>query len=161
VRDPNDLLTTVFQELSRRLPDLGSPVPDRAYISSGNAVAYDMEQLTVNLNRISGGQPGLEDVNQFVSFAVFFAEVQITLLRNAPMARMAGNRPKLPSTDDEQSAAAVQVTDMMALTQALQDMRSDGSLTNQGVPVSIGPTMPYGPSGGIVGSLAVVAVQLV
>jgi hypothetical protein len=162
MRDLNELLQTVFDGVVDRLQQRQIEVPDRQYISAGSAVAYDMEQLTVNLNRVTGGRPGGEDVVQYNPFRVYMAEVQVTLLRKAPMI---GTRGLLPSVEAEEASALIQVADMAALTEILGEMAQDGSLYQnpalRGIPVAVGATMPYGPQGGIVGSVVVVSVQVV
>jgi hypothetical protein len=160
VRDLNELLQTVFDQAVTRLQLLGVQLPDRQYISGGSALAYDSDQFTVNLNRVSGGRPVAEDTLQFNPFRTYFAEVQVTLLRRAPMI---GTRGALPSVTDEETSAAQQLADMMNLSQVMGDMAADGTLCNgyRGIPVAVGPTTPYGPEGGLVGSLVVVSVQVV
>jgi hypothetical protein len=133
-------------------------LPETRYVSPGQSVAYDDEQVTVNLLRIFGGQPGAEAEVQNAETTTRGVELQVTVVRNAPTVPDGVEGPTIPSVRDLQKSAQANMRDVATLRAVLEDIRRQYTLVDRGVPFGITPVVTIGPQGGVVAASGTIAI---
>lgn len=156
MRDLYPSLEALLRLVQEGFAALGVDLPARQYVAPGAIAAYDDEQLTVNLGRVYLGRPGAED--PLIRLNVFSADLSVTILRKSAMM---GARGSAPLPEDEQAVAQVQMKDMQTLAEVLGTVRTGYTYTDLGTPFAINPVLPYGPEGGLVGSVGSISIQAV
>lgn len=135
--------------IAQGLAGYGIAVPQRQFRALGTTPAWDDEQLTVSFISLDQGQPGATSggiqrggmETQMVSWLVQLV-----------MAVPALNDVTIIPTAQEQDAAAVLAMEASeALWRTLVDIRADGQLFRPPLGGAIGPLIPIGPSGGLLG----------
>jgi hypothetical protein len=88
-----------------------------------------------------------------MSYAVV---VEVGVARPAPQITEANGEQFVPTMDEETAAAALQVTDVAIVRQALLNEYAE----NQDVGIVLGQVVPFGPEGNVVGAVTTATVQV-
>jgi hypothetical protein len=137
-------------------------LPGARFVAPGAQVAWDGEQLTVNLLHIGQGTPGRELANTMPpSATIFFAQFGVNLLRAVPSLSGEGHaEDMLPEPSEQEAAAMITMLDAGALALASVDIHKNHLINAPGEGFAIGPVSPFGPEDGLVGSRCLVTVSL-
>lgn len=135
-----------------------APLPsDRRYVSPGNGVAWDGEQVTVNLVEISQGKVGrpsqLPTGPQAVTYYATFA---VMVVRAVPV----NDGIVAPDPLDLNAAGQQGMLDAALLTLASSKIHADYTLTRSGEDFVVGPVSTLGPEGGMAGTVLRLEVNL-
>lgn len=159
-----DTATQILSQLVTRLAALGLDVPDRRYVHAGQ-IAIDFagkdcaDELVVAWADAYQGTPEGEIRAPIGGGAPSTALFQILLTRCVPT--MDANT-LAPSASDLNDAGVQIMTDAFTLLRAVFEAESDGDLVTEGCSLStLGRLIPYGPEGGVGGSVLQLLVNLV
>jgi hypothetical protein len=142
------------------LKDQSIVVPDRVYVAPGSDIAFDCEQLTVNLVRLMNKFPGADTSYPVVTHSILrkSAEFSVTLCRCVPAMNGDGSAPSPQKLGD---AASITMNDLNGLRVALETIEHKHLLVPRNVPVSFGAATSMGPLGGIAASQVSYTIELV
>lgn len=150
-----DLLSRVAVELTAA----GVALPLLRYVAPASIVAYDDEQLTINVSNLFPGRPG----NNAVSIGSdsftgeHTAEFQIALVRLTPTMNDQGMPPD-PAVIS--ANALLQIGDMQAVHRAMLNIRYAAQWVDGNRPFYISGCRPYGPEGGVVGTIGTLQIEV-
>jgi hypothetical protein len=149
------LLDNVIQQLT----EMDIAVPGITCLAPGNEVAFDCEQLTVNLSRIiSNFQTQDTTFPTYAAQMMSSAEFYITLVRCIPTIDDSG---RMPSPQSQSDAAGVIMRDSRALKRGLEKIKQQHLVVPRNVPETVGELRTIGPSGGFAASTVMYTVMLV
>lgn len=140
------------------LADNGRAAPDRQYVAEGG-VAFDCEQLVVQVARVFLGAPGEQVTDPVNCSATLVADLTVWLIKcAAPM----GDNGEPPSDEEIEAVSQVLLTDGLVLTEGLiRGLQGHQVFTSLESPaVAIGELAPQGPEGGMAGWTLTVSVGL-
>jgi hypothetical protein len=139
--------------------DASIDLPERRYVNDGLNVAADCcEELVVQFSRIFAGQPGAEQVTGIrLPIASWTVEFFIWLFRSTVISDDDGTAPTMEALTD---SAEILLKDAWMILNSLIDAAADKTLFQGCDNVSIGPVVPVGPDGGIMGSQCKVSIQV-
>lgn len=154
-----ELLTAFVGQLQTQGVDL----PDRRYVAPGQLIPWDDEQLTVNIQRLIQGQPGVSFQGSFQppAAATFSAQFAVSLCRRIPVIEQEAPFPmEVPTNDTLDVAGMETMTDCAALLIAAQAIHQAHTLTGPGEGFAIDECAPLGPEGGIAASRLLLTLSL-
>lgn len=145
------LAQTMLSAFTVELKTLGVDVPDVRYVSPGLIPAYDGEQLTINLQAISQGQPGQTFTGTYVAGAENLqAQYSVSLVRVIPALSNDGSvEMMLPAAEELDESAVSLMGDAQGLMQAAIAIHAAHSITEVGMGFAIDGVMTEGPDGGV------------
>ena len=149
----NALLSAVVTQLTAQ----GAVVPAAQCLVPGGLVAFDTEQLTVNLLRIPQGYPAqAQSTFHLPALTTFNYEFAVYLLRKVKTLT-AGGKPPAPAalTTDFGMLA----TDMEQMVNAMIAIAAQELVVPTQIPFTWGPPTTIGPEGGLAGLLMPVSFQ--
>lgn len=148
------LLALVEEHFTSASVDL----PPTRYVAPGGVVAYDEEQLTVHVSNLFPGQPPTAGAAVTdPALTLQSAEFRVTIIRDTPIVDDSGNPP---SVDALQASAQEHLNDMRTMMAALEAIRASYQFVTYNIPFSILGVAPYGPEGGVVGTIGTIQVLL-
>ena len=150
-----DLLARVVTSLTAQ----GVVLPLLQYVAPAQLVAYDDEQLTVNIPQLLNGRPGTGNASQQQDSwsSEHCVEFQISLTRMTPGLTEQGNMPLIA---DLVASSAQHAKDMQAVYRAMMDIRFAGLWVDNQRPFAILGVRAYGPEGYMVGSIGTLQVEV-
>lgn len=159
VYDLYDAAQRLLQNLVEQLEIQGVIVPDLVYIAPGNEVAWDCEQLTLNLNRVLGNYEGA-DTPFPTQHALLMnsAEFIATIIRCIPVRDEGGG---MPSAQEMSDAAGVLIRDARAIRRSFEIIDQHHLVVPRNVPLTVGPVNTVGPMGGYAGVSGGISFQTV
>lgn len=131
----------------------GFDLPETQYVVPANA-PWDGPALAVELGPIVQGQPGMPIATGFIVAQVsnFTATFYVQLLREVPGLSVQGQIIEMiPDSDVMFAAGEAYMRDSSALIQAAIAVHAAFTATSPGEGFVIGPLVPLGPFGGLVG----------
>lgn len=160
-----DVAHTILSFLEDELAMAGIDVPARSYVSAGE-VSHDFggsncaDQLAVSWTGNFQGLPGQDNTNAPLRCAVpVTATFAIALLRCVPTLDTRGNPPSPTQLSDSGNQI---MTDGMTLARVIIDGHLEESILETGCTLlALGAIEPYGPQGGVGGSVVGLMVSLV
>lgn len=152
--------TSLLDLVTQQLTSLGVVIPERVYVAPGADIAFDCEQLTVNLSRIISNFQGADTPYPVQQHKILrkSAEYSITLCRCVPTLNDNGTAPSTEALGD---AANITMLDMVSLRRAIETIEHQHLLVPRNVPVSLGQAQALGPQGGIASAQIMYTVELV
>lgn len=156
--------TSILTAFASELGALGVKVPGTQYVSAGVTVlaAWDTEQLVVNLQEVTQGQPGQPGGGTIHPQALaFFAQFAVLLIRPVSILTGVGSQIVMtPAAASLNADGVMAIEDASAMTQAAINIYANQILEPIGMGFEIGPVNTIGPDGGYCGTRCLVTVSL-
>lgn len=132
--DPYEIAVNLLTAVTTGYADTGIELPEHRVAVAGSLPAWDGPQLTVTLQRIYIGLPGVEEgarplPNQQASIV---GDFQVQLVRKATATLANAARRTLPTVTQLDLDAQLFMLDAKTLTRALQAARKAGTITGSG-----------------------------
>ena len=146
--------TRMLDVLGAQLEVQGCDMPQRVCMLPGSNVAYDADQLTINLVAIGPGQPGEAATRAFhPGQLIQTVEWEVNLLRKVRVQTDgAPGHPQPPSPSVLTKDFVKTATDAQYLWAALATIHAQGLINPVNIPFFYGPLRPVGPEAGLAGS---------
>lgn len=158
MRDPYDLCAKLLDLVVEGFKTRDVDLPETRYVAAGGHVAYDGEQVTVNVLRLFSGQPGAERPVQMAPLSVRSLEMLAAVVRDAPVLDENGSAPPV---EHLQASARENLLDLVTMRDVMEEIRRDNLMVDGGnTPFIVGPCMPQGPQGGIVAVTCAIQILL-
>ena len=133
---------------------MGVRLPERVGLVPGGSVAFDSDQLTVNLEGITRGVPGRPDGQwetpastiQYVQFDVYLLREVATVKDGLP-----GGDTTAPTVSQLSNDFSRLAADAANLWAAIVAIHASYALAPAGAPFVYGPLLPVGPEGALSG----------
>lgn len=140
----------------------GVDLPDARFVSPGTDLAWDGEQLTVNVTTIDGGIPGQPQAGTvYPTTSLLSAQFTISLLRVVPSLSGGGTADDMiPDPAELQQSAEEVANDMLCLARAGIQIHGEYKLTSPGDGFEVGPVSSLGPEGHLVGNRMTITISL-
>ena len=147
------LLSAVVSQLEAN----GVALPSRVGLVPGGLVAFDDDQLTINLLRIPQGLPA-QAVSTYhhPAATTYNYEFAVYLLRNVKSLTAAAKAPTPTALANDFDLLA---TDMEQMVNAMSMIAAQGSVVPVMIPFTWGPPTTVGPEGKLAGLLMPVSFQ--
>lgn len=164
--DPYEIAVNLLTAVTTGYADADLDLPEQRVIVAGSLPAWDGPQLTVTLQRIFIGLPGVEEGARPLPHqqASIVGDFQVQLVRKADATLANAARRTLPTAAQLDLDAQMFMLDARTLTRALQAARKAGTITGFGRSdygrVKIGATSSSEQQGELLGVGANVQVLL-
>lgn len=160
--DAYDLASQLLQLIKDGFDAAAVVLPETAYVSPGSTVAFDGPQITINLTRIGYGTPGADEGFVPPYADVYYAELQVVIVRDTPGLDDGGNPPSVSSL---LASAKENMADVVTLSDVLREIRSACKPGGDGLYDSpwmffATTAVPVGPEGGVAAAVATVQAAL-
>ncbi len=130
----------------------GVDLPSRRYVSNGPMLVADGEELTLSLQSITRGMPGVVlGFSQDPHVVTFFATWALFLVRKAPVIQTRPRGAQIPSAKSINNFGQQAMADVAALVQAAQQIHMQYRLTAPEEGFAIGAASTLEPAGGLAG----------
>lgn len=151
-----DLADDVLGVAAARLTSAGRTPPDRQFVSPG-AVAFDCEQLAIEVTRAFHGLPALE-LGRVGCAAPLSVDLRLTLTRECiSLMDTQGNPPSDIALNDN---AHELYLDGWALYNGILEAWYDKDFSEACNSMALGPLLPVGPEGNHAGWTLALTIQL-
>ena len=140
----------------------GVDVPGVRFVSPGADLAWDGEQLSVNLLGIDQGGAGVpEGVTMYPTATRFAAQFSVMLIREVPaLSEDSRLENMLPSPQEAQAAAERTINDAGGMALASVAVHAQYLVSGPGEDFVVGPVAPFGPQDGLVGTRCLVTLAV-
>lgn len=159
-----DLYGTAQRLLSLFIPALegeGVTVPGTRYVSYGQEVAWDGEQLNVTIRDVYPGQPGIElGRSQQPETWVFTARFIVWLLTPVPVVQAGPRGLRVPPVAQMEAASKEAGDAVSAMMKAAITVNLNYQMTDVGMGFHIGPCMPVNAGGGLTATRLDIAMSV-
>jgi hypothetical protein len=152
--------TKLLGLVSDQLTAQGIVVPQRVCVVPGSDIAFDCEQLVVNVARVLSNYQGADSNFPVQTHSILrkSVEMNVTLCRCVPAMEEDGTAPVVSKMN---AAANVTINDLLGLRVAIENIEHKHLLVPRNVPVTLGPATSIGPLGGIAGSQVMYSMEIV
>lgn len=156
-RDPYTIAQSIMAAVVAQFTAASVDLPDRQVIEAGGLPAWDVDQLTISLQRIYAGLPGLEQGQPVVwQHGVFSAQLLVQLVRKAKGTLANAPRKQMPRVQDLEADAVAYFADARLLAGGLHVWRKGQEQRS----TKVGPVIAPEQQGEYLGLSALVDVLL-